>query len=56
MPLYEKSHSWGEFVFAGRGPMRMNRQVSIRPEPPSTPAPSRRLLLADPDTPKAAMR
>jgi predicted N-acyltransferase len=52
MPLYEKTHSWGEFVFdwawanayAQAGLSYYPKLVSAAP---FTPAPSRRLLLAD---------
>ena len=61
MPLYQKSHSWGEFVFdwtwahayeqAG-----LNYYPKLVSAVPFTPAPSRRLLLADhSDTDAAAV-
>jgi predicted N-acyltransferase len=52
MPLYEKSHSWGEFVFDWSW-AQAYEQAGLRYYPklvsaiPFTPAPSRRLLLAD---------
>ncbi|MBT8102567.1 MAG: GNAT family N-acetyltransferase, partial [Gammaproteobacteria bacterium] len=54
MPLYEKNHSWGEFVFDWAW-ARAYEQAGLNYYPklvsaaPFTPAPSRRLLLADPD-------
>jgi len=59
MPLYEKSHSWGEFVFdwawaqayAQAGFSYYPKLVSAVP---FTPAPSRRLLLRDRDDNEAA--
>ena len=59
MPLYEKSHSWGEFVFdwawaqahAQAGFSYYPKLVSAAP---FTPAPSRRLLLRDPGDGEAA--
>jgi len=59
MPLYEKSHSWGEFVFdwawaqayAQAGFSYYPKLVSAAP---FTPAPSRRLLLRDPGDTEAA--
>ena len=59
MPLYEKSHSWGEFVFDWAW-ARAYEQAGLSYYPklvsavPFTPAPSRRLLLADPDDTEAA--
>ncbi len=59
MPLYEKSHSWGEFVFDWAW-ARAYEQAGLRYYPklvsavPFTPAPSRRLLLADPEDTAAA--
>ena len=59
MPLYEKSHSWGEFVFDWAWAQAYER-VGLDYYPklvsavPFTPAPSRRLLLADPDDKEAA--
>ena len=52
MPLYEKSHSWGEFVFDWAWANAYNQAgFSYYPKlvsaVPFTPAPSRRLLLAD---------
>jgi predicted N-acyltransferase len=53
MPLYQKEHSWGEFVFDWAW-ARAYEQAGLRYYPklvsaaPFTPAPSRRLLLADP--------
>ncbi len=60
MPLYEKSHSWGEFVFdwawanayAQAGFEYYPKLVSAVP---FTPAPSRRLLLDDPGDEETAM-
>jgi predicted N-acyltransferase len=57
--LYEKSHSWGEFVFDWAW-ARAYEQAGLAYYPklvsavPFTPAPSRRLLLADPDDTAAA--
>ena len=54
MPLYQKDHSWGEFVFDWAW-ARAYEQAGLPYYPklvsavPFTPAPSRRLLLADPD-------
>ena len=59
MPLYEKSHSWGEFVFDWAW-ANAYEQAGFRYYPklvsavPFTPAPSRRLLLADADDVEAA--
>ena len=59
MPLYEKSHSWGEFVFDWAWAQAYER-VGLDYYPklvsavPFTPAPSRRLLLADPNDADAA--
>ena len=53
MPLYEKTHSWGEFVFDWAW-AEAYRRAGIEYYPklvsavPFTPAPSRRLLLRDP--------
>lgn len=52
MPLYEKSHSWGEFVFDWAWANAYSQAgLSYYPKlvsaVPFTPAPSRRLLLAD---------
>ena len=59
MPLYEKSHSWGEFVFDWAWANAYEQAgLSYYPKlvsaAPFTPAPSRRLLLADPDDTEAA--
>jgi predicted N-acyltransferase len=57
--LYEKSHSWGEFVFDWAW-ARAYEQAGLAYYPklvsavPFTPAPSKRLLLADPDDTEAA--
>ena len=57
--LYEKSHSWGEFVFDWAW-ARAYEQAGLPYYPklvsavPFTPAPSKRLLLADPDDVDAA--
>ncbi len=53
MPLYEKSHSWGEFVFDWAWANAYHQAgLSYFPKlvcaVPFTPAPSRRLLLDDP--------
>ena len=53
MPLYEKSHSWGEFVFdwAWADAYRragLDYYPKLVSAVPFTPAPSRRLLLDDP--------
>ncbi|NNF40385.1 MAG: GNAT family N-acetyltransferase [Woeseiaceae bacterium] len=59
MPLYEKSHSWGEFVFDWAW-ANAYQQAGLSYYPklvsavPFTPASSRRLLLADPDDDEAA--
>ncbi|MCP5089335.1 MAG: GNAT family N-acetyltransferase [Gammaproteobacteria bacterium] len=59
MPLYEKSHSWGEFVFDWAW-ANAYEQAGLSYYPklvsavPFTPAPSCRLLLADPDDSEAA--
>lgn len=59
MPLYQKEHSWGEFVFDWAW-ARAYEQAGLRYYPklvsavPFTPAPSRRLLLADPGDTAAA--
>ncbi len=59
MPLYEKSHSWGEFVFDWAW-ANAYEQAGLKYYPklvsavPFTPAPSRRLLLRDPDDREAA--
>lgn len=60
MPLYEKSHSWGEFVFDWAWANAYEQAgLSYYPKltsaAPFTPAPSRRLLLADPDDTEGAM-
>jgi len=58
--LYEKSHSWGEFVFDWAW-ARAYEQAGLSYYPklvsavPFTPAPSRRLLLADPADRDAAV-
>ena len=59
MPLYEKSHSWGEFVFDWSWAQAYQRAgLDYYPKlvatVPFTPAPSRRLLLRDPDDHEAA--
>ncbi|MBT8066708.1 MAG: GNAT family N-acetyltransferase [Gammaproteobacteria bacterium] len=60
MPLYEKSHSWGEFVFDWAW-ANAYEQAGLAYYPkltsaaPFTPAPSRRLLLADAEDTEAAM-
>jgi len=59
MPLYEKSHSWGEFVFDWAWADAYRRAgLAYYPKlvsaVPFTPAPSRRLLLADPGDDEAA--
>ncbi len=53
MPLYEKTHSWGEFVFDWAWAQAYQRAgIDYYPKlisaVPFTPAPSPRLLLADP--------
>lgn len=59
MPLYQKEHSWGEFVFDWAW-ARAYEQAGLRYYPklvsavPFTPAPSRRLLLANPGDTAAA--
>lgn len=59
MPLYEKSHSWGEFVFDWAW-ANAYEQAGLDYYPklvsavPFTPAPSTRILLADPDDTAAA--
>lgn len=59
MPLYEKSHSWGEFVFDWAW-ARAYEQAGLRYYPklvsavPFTPAPSRRILLKDRDDNEAS--
>ncbi len=59
MPLYEKSHSWGEFVFDWAW-ADAYRRAGLEYYPklvsavPFTPAPSRRLLLEDPGDTEAA--
>jgi predicted N-acyltransferase len=59
MPLYEKSHSWGEFVFDWAW-ANAYEQAGLDYYPklvsavPFTPAPSRRLLLRDADDQDAA--
>ena len=60
MPLYQKDHSWGEFVFDWAW-ARAYEQAGMPYYPklvsaiPFTPAPSRRLLLADPDDTEGAI-
>ena len=59
MPLYQKSHSWGEFVFdwAWADAYRragLDYYPKLVSAVPFTPAPSRRLLLDDPDDSEAA--
>ena len=59
MPLYEKSHSWGEFVFDWAWAQAYERAgLSYYPKlvsaVPFTPAPSPRLLLKDPADDEAA--
>ncbi|MEX2494965.1 MAG: GNAT family N-acetyltransferase [Woeseia sp.] len=59
MPLYEKTHSWGEFVFDWAWASAYHRAgVPYYPKlvsaAPFTPASSRRLLLADEDDTEAA--
>ncbi len=59
MPLYEKTHSWGEFVFDWAW-AHAYEQAGIDYYPklvsavPFTPAPSSRILRADPDDGEAA--
>lgn len=59
MPLYEKSHSWGEFVFDWAW-ANAYQQAGLSYYPklvsaiPFTPAPSRRFLLADSSDTEAA--
>jgi predicted N-acyltransferase len=58
MPLYEKTHSWGEFVFDWAW-ARAYEQAGLDYYPklvsavPFTPAPSKRILRADPDDDEA---
>jgi predicted N-acyltransferase len=59
MPLYEKSHSWGEFVFDWAWANAYDQAgLSYYPKlvsaVPFTPAPSTRLLLRDPNDEEAA--
>ena len=60
MPLYQKDHSWGEFVFDWAW-AHAYEQAGLPYYPklvsavPFTPAPSRRLLLADPDDREGAI-
>ena len=59
MPLYEKSHSWGEFVFDwawanAYGQAGLAYYPKLVSAIPFTPAPCRKLLLADPDDHDAA--
>ena len=60
MPLYQKTHSWGEFVFDWAWANAYERAgLSYYPKlvsaAPFTPAPSPRLLLADPEDESAAL-
>ncbi len=60
MPLYQKTHSWGEFVFDWAWASAYERAgLSYYPKlvsaAPFTPAPSPRLLLADPQDEPAAL-
>ncbi len=60
MPLYRKSHSWGEFVFDWSWAQAYERAgLDYYPKlvsaVPFTPAPSRRLLLADPGDRESAV-
>lgn len=55
MPLYEKSHSWGEFVFDWSWAQAYQRAgLAYYPKlvaaAPFTPAPARRLLTKDPES------
>lgn len=59
MPLYEKSHSWGEFVFDWAWAQAyeragLNYYPKLVSAVPFTPAQSTRLLLRDPDDNQAA--
>ena len=59
LPLYEKSHSWGEFVFDWAWAQAYERAgLDYYPKlvsaAPFTPAQSSRLLLDDPDDAEAA--
>jgi uncharacterized protein len=59
MPLYEKSHSWGEFVFdwawaQAYGQAGLEYYPKLVSAVPFTPAPSPRLLLQNPDDTEAA--
>jgi len=59
MPLYEKIHSWGEFVFDwawanAYDQAGLNYYPKLVSAIPFTPAPSSRLLLADKDDSEAA--
>ena len=61
LPLYEKYHSWGEFVFDWAWANAYERAgfhyyPKLVSAAPFTPATSRRLLLADPDDRDAAER
>ena len=54
MPLYEKSHSWGEFVFDWSWAQAYQRAgIDYYPKlisaVPFTPAPSTRIMLSDPE-------
>ena len=58
MPLYEKSHSWGEFVFDwawanAYDQAGLNYYPKLVSAVPFTPAPSRRLILKDNDDTEA---
>lgn len=59
MPLYEKHHSWGEFVFDwswanAYGQAGLNYYPKLVSAAPFTPASGRRLLLAEPQDTEAA--
>lgn len=59
MPLYEKSHSWGEFVFDwawanAYEQSGLDYYPKLVSASPFTPAQGRRLLLADPEDAEAA--
>ena len=59
MPLYEKTHSWGEFVFdwawaQAYGRAGLDYYPKLVSAVPFTPAPSTRLLRARPDDDEAA--
>ncbi len=60
MPLYRKTHSWGEFVFDWSWAQAYERAgfayyPKLVSAVPFTPAPSRRLLLADPQDTEAGV-